>query len=131
MEFKNLLKRRNFLKLIFLLPIYFIYKFLKIDAAKSNKMAITLDLNQLSDNSVLLLRDEKVAVVNKNNKVYALSIKCTHLGCTLNSDGEKFVCPCHGSKFSFDGKVLHGPANKDLNKLNFKINKNKIKIYLL
>jgi len=29
----------------------------------------------------------------------ALSLRCTHLGCTLEDEGEIFSCPCHGSVF--------------------------------
>ncbi|MEF3169054.1 MAG: Rieske 2Fe-2S domain-containing protein [Deltaproteobacteria bacterium] len=46
----------------------------------------------------------------------AVSRRCTHLGCTLQyRDAEKaFLCPCHGSRFAWDGKYLAGPAKKDL-----------------
>ncbi|HEX8551450.1 MAG TPA: Rieske (2Fe-2S) protein [Abditibacteriaceae bacterium] len=51
-----------------------------------------------------------------NGKVRALSGKCTHLGCAVEWKGEKkeFFCPCHASRFSKDGKVLTGPAEKPL-----------------
>ena len=44
------------------------------------------------------------------------SYKCPHAGCMANwsNDKKEFVCPCHGSRFSKDGKVLQGPADKDL-----------------
>ncbi|MCD6298844.1 MAG: Rieske 2Fe-2S domain-containing protein, partial [Deltaproteobacteria bacterium] len=47
---------------------------------------------------------------------YALSARCTHLGCSLNYDpvSQKFRCPCHGSVFDVSGKWLSGPAKKDL-----------------
>jgi cytochrome b6-f complex iron-sulfur subunit len=44
----------------------------------------------------------------------ALSLSCTHLGCTLEQKMDGFACPCHGSRFEADGKVLHGPATKEL-----------------
>lgn len=44
----------------------------------------------------------------------ALSRKCTHLGCNLIYSGNELDCPCHGSKFTLDGKVVKGPAQDDL-----------------
>jgi cytochrome b6-f complex iron-sulfur subunit len=44
----------------------------------------------------------------------ALSLVCTHLGCTLEEQEEGFACPCHGSRFDTDGAVLRGPAKKAL-----------------
>ncbi|MGD0612378.1 MAG: Rieske (2Fe-2S) protein [Anaerolineales bacterium] len=51
----------------------------------------------------------------------ALSLICTHLGCTVASQPEGLVCPCHGSRFDLDGKVIHGPANQPLNRLRVEI----------
>lgn len=45
-----------------------------------------------------------------------LSSKCTHLGCTVRWDNEEqsLRCPCHGSRFSDDGKPTRGPAKEPL-----------------
>ena len=42
--------------------------------------------------------------------------KCTHLGCELhfNNVDKIWECPCHGSKFTEEGKLIESPANKDL-----------------
>ena len=47
----------------------------------------------------------------------AYSLVCTHLGCTVEEDGEEFSCPCHGSRFDHNGKVLKGPATRELSTL--------------
>ncbi|MBD77328.1 MAG: (2Fe-2S)-binding protein [Crocinitomicaceae bacterium] len=47
--------------------------------------------------------------------VYSASLlHCTHRGCELNVGGGIYGCPCHGSEFSVTGKVLEGPADRDL-----------------
>ena len=43
---------------------------------------------------------------------FALSSVCTHLGCVVpwNASENKFICPCHGSQYNAEGKVVRGPA---------------------
>lgn len=43
---------------------------------------------------------------------YGLNAVCTHLGCVVpwNSSENKFICPCHGSQYNNEGKVVRGPA---------------------
>ncbi|MBD2775673.1 FAD-dependent oxidoreductase [Iningainema tapete] len=57
--------------------------------------------------------DEVFAVPNEGEE--AISLSCTHQGCTVKmAEDGKFHCPCHGSVFASDGKVLTGPAQQDL-----------------
>ena len=60
---------------------------------------------------------EKVAVYCDENGVrHEYSAVCPHLGCIVhwNNTEKTWDCPCHGSRFSCDGKVINGPANTDL-----------------
>ncbi len=46
----------------------------------------------------------------------AVDAVCPHQGCTVNfvSPADGFACPCHGSRFAADGKLLGGPATRGL-----------------
>jgi nitrite reductase/ring-hydroxylating ferredoxin subunit len=46
----------------------------------------------------------------------ALSLRCTHLGCSINweEDKQRFICPCHSSAFDISGEVLNPPAARAL-----------------
>lgn len=60
---------------------------------------------------------EKMGVYRDDNgEVFAVSVKCPHLGCQLewNPDEKSWDCPCHGSRFDYRGKLLEGPAQADL-----------------
>ena len=49
-------------------------------------------------------------------RLHAVSPVCTHIGCIVhwNHAEKTWDCPCHGSRYDPDGKVLHGPAVRDL-----------------
>ncbi|MCB0727922.1 MAG: Rieske 2Fe-2S domain-containing protein [Ignavibacteria bacterium] len=49
-----------------------------------------------------------------DSKFLVLSIICSHKKCDVDYTGEGFECPCHGSTYSSTGKVLQGPAKKNL-----------------
>jgi nitrite reductase/ring-hydroxylating ferredoxin subunit len=44
----------------------------------------------------------------------AVSPICTHRGCTVEVQGTRLVCPCHGSTYDRTGQVLRGPAERAL-----------------
>ena len=72
---------------------------------------------QPGDAGILRLGGEKAAVYRDDDgRVHAVSPVCTHMGCDVEwNNGERsWDCPCHGSRFSPDGDVLHGPATRPL-----------------
>ena len=60
------------------------------------------------------LEDHRLFVFNSADGFYAISSVCTHLGCNVKHGGKGFACPCHGSEFDENGRVVHGPAPKPL-----------------
>ncbi|XOF35146.1 MAG: ubiquinol-cytochrome c reductase iron-sulfur subunit [Candidatus Electrothrix sp. YB6] len=52
----------------------------------------------------------------RSDKAWAVSRTCTHLGCRVNflEDRQLIECPCHQSRFTEEGRLINGPAGKDL-----------------
>ena len=74
-----------------------------------------------SQGKLVEVNGEKVAAYrDEQGKIHALSPVCTHAGCIVswNSEEKSWDCPCHGARYDIDGRVLTGPATKDLAKLN-------------
>jgi glycine/D-amino acid oxidase-like deaminating enzyme len=74
-----------------------------------------IDVSELAPGDGALVRSglKKVAVYRDElGALHCHSAKCTHLGCVVqwNSTEKTWDCPCHGSRFSAYGSVLHGPA---------------------
>jgi len=53
-------------------------------------------------------------LIHAENGFSALSLVCTHLGCTVEAKEDGFTCPCHGSQYARDGALLRGPAARAL-----------------
>ncbi len=71
-----------------------------------------------------LVRLDIPAVIYKTGQGFqGYSLICTHLGCTLEESEGGFSCPCHGSSFDPEGRVIKGPARDDLTPLDIEITK--------
>jgi len=59
-------------------------------------------------------RSDRIYVIRRAGRIYALRAVCTHRGCLVVPDASAFRCPCHGSRFEADGTVTKGPATRPL-----------------
>jgi cytochrome b6-f complex iron-sulfur subunit len=86
----------------------------------------TFDAGRVEDflpGQPMFFKEPRTWIVRATDRVYALSGRCTHLGCTpswLVSDG-KFKCPCHGSGFRVTGVNFEGPAPRALERFQVKL----------
>jgi len=60
-----------------------------------------------------LLKNMKTSIINLIN---FKTPKCKHLGCSLkyNEEENTWECPCHGSRYNINGKILNGPSKKNI-----------------
>ena len=72
-----------------------------------------------------LLSNDREEYYGAGDRVYylpakskqAISLTCTHQGCTVQKQANgQFLCPCHGSSYDRDGKLIKGPAKRDLSR---------------
>jgi Rieske Fe-S protein len=63
-------------------------------------------------------------------ELIALHAQCTHQGCQPEPVGDRLVCPCHGSEFALDGRVLEGPAERPLTRFPTSVEGGQIRIRL-
>ena len=86
------------------------------------------DLHELAElatdeGKIVNFKDEKIAIYkDKNGGIHALSPTCTHVGCEVKWNNAELTwdCPCHGARYSYDGRVMNGPATKNLTKANIR-----------
>ncbi|GEN83831.1 oxidoreductase [Sporosarcina luteola] len=79
------------------------------DLAKGEGAVITLDGHR------------KGAYRDDDGKIHIVDTTCTHVGCEVawNNGDKTWDCPCHGSRFTFTGEVIEGPAEKPLQKYDY------------
>ncbi|GAB4316424.1 MAG: cytochrome b6-f complex iron-sulfur subunit [Geminocystis sp.] len=74
--------------------------------------------------------DPTYLIVTEDKQIasYGLNAVCTHLGCVVpwNASENKFICPCHGSQYNNEGKVVRGPAPLSLALVHADVNDDKV-----
>jgi cytochrome b6-f complex iron-sulfur subunit len=89
-------------------------------AAENGELLMALPaqvLEKVGGFEVIETADDKVIVARTGpTSIVACSAICTHKGCTVGYEHEsgQFVCPCHGARYETTGKVVKGPAKRDL-----------------
>ncbi|NLJ40317.1 MAG: FAD-dependent oxidoreductase [Clostridiales bacterium] len=66
---------------------------------------------------ILRVKGNRIGVFrDRQGDFHIVNTTCTHMGCELNwnSAESTWDCPCHGSRFTYDGQVLSGPAAEPL-----------------
>ena len=89
------------------------------------------DVNSFPVNSVTPFRGGRFFLARLiDGGFIAMSLRCTHLGCSINWNEEKkiFVCPCHSSSFKINGDVLSPPAPRALDYYKITIENNIVKV---
>ncbi|MFY9613644.1 MAG: Rieske 2Fe-2S domain-containing protein, partial [Tissierellaceae bacterium] len=82
---------------------------------------------------IIEIDGEKVGTFkDEEGELHLINITCTHMGCELkwNKAERSWDCPCHGSRFTYDGDIIQGPAvkplsfDRDVNTIKKLINEN-------
>ena len=74
-------------------------------------------VNSFQPNTVTVFRGGRFYLTRlEDGGFIAISLRCTHLGCSIEWEDEKkrFICPCHSSAFAMNGDVQNPPAPKAL-----------------
>jgi nucleotide-binding universal stress UspA family protein/nitrite reductase/ring-hydroxylating ferredoxin subunit len=69
------------------------------------------------EGAVVELEGNNVAAyLHDDGTSYLLSARCQHMGCIVdwNSRAKTWDCPCHGSRYQYDGAIINGPTTKPL-----------------
>ncbi|MCZ8521896.1 MULTISPECIES: FAD-dependent oxidoreductase [Paenibacillus] len=80
----------------------------------------TLDELEKDEGGVVRIRGKRAgAYRDPQGELHVVDTTCTHMGCEVdwNEAERTWDCPCHGSRFSYQGDVIEGPAKRSLGKV--------------
>jgi len=94
-----------------------LHRYLSPRSNRKRQVLVSCAGADVPHNGALVFQKERLALLRDGNGLYALSLVCTHLGCTVTVSASELACPCHGSTFDRQGRVLKGPADRPLGRL--------------
>lgn len=79
-----------------------------VGSLTADGMTVVTATKGIDDYAILVVREAP-------GRFRAFSSQCSHMGCPVNAPVRGvFTCPCHGSQYDLNGKVLKGPAEYPL-----------------
>ena len=89
-----------------------------------------VQIEQLDGWRRTVLQKPVYVVRDAAGQLAVLSAVCTHLGCSVPwiEEQNRFVCPCHKGMFDPTGKVIGGPAPRNMDALPMKVEDGVVKI---
>lgn len=115
--------RRTFITTLTLLlaSCGLLVRYLTPRTSDKRRVLVSAAAADVPQNGALLFRNERLALFRDDSGFYALSLICTHLGCTVTVTEDALSCPCHGSRFDRQGTVLAGPADRALVRMKVEV----------
>lgn len=110
--------------------ILLLYPLLRFITHRVPRKPVIVKVTEPLKQDKFLVKDD-FFIFAENERVWAVSRKCTHLGCRLNyKENEDILeCPCHQSRFANTGLVINGPSKKQLK--TYKVEKNTAPPYFI
>jgi Rieske Fe-S protein len=87
------------------------------------------DIGEPGKTTIYVRKKDPTRDTDKLNYPYiAISTRCAHLGCPVRyvQAAERFICPCHGGVYQFDGKVAGGPPVRPLDRFETKVENGRV-----
>src|SRR3954465_13364837 len=92
-------------------------------------ITIAADIGEPGKTTVYVRKHDPSRDTDKLGYPYvAISTRCAHLGCPVRyvQAAERFICPCHGGVYNFDGKVSGGPPVRPLDRFETKVQNGRV-----
>jgi len=87
---------------------------------KLSQLPKDLDIEPGEAKAIKMEGERIGAYKDEEGKFHLVNTTCPHMGCELNwnSAERSWDCPCHGSRFTYEGEIIQGPAVKPLRASN-------------
>jgi Rieske Fe-S protein len=92
-------------------------------------ITIAAEVGEAGKTTIYVRRSDPTRDTDKLGFPYvAISTRCAHLGCPVRyvQAAERFICPCHGGVYEFDGAVGGGPPVRPLDRFETKVERGRV-----
>jgi Rieske Fe-S protein len=93
-------------------------------------ITITENVGEAGKSTVYIREGNPIFKGERRGEYIAISTRCAHLGCPVRwvEAAERFVCPCHGGVYDFEGKVAGGPPVRPLDRFATRVRNGQVQI---
>jgi menaquinol-cytochrome c reductase iron-sulfur subunit len=93
-------------------------------------ITLSANIGEAGKSTVYIRKSNPELPGEKPGEFVAISTRCAHAGCPVRwvTAAERFVCPCHGGVYDFQGKVTGGPPVRPLDRFATRVTNGQVQI---